>query len=70
MDDILYTVEETATLLKCNKGKVHDLIHHGLLKPLKLGRLKITRYELLIFLKKYSGFDLTDLENIKEIINS
>ena len=67
MENILYTVEETAILLKCNKGKIHELIHHGLLKPLKLGRLKITKYELLIFLKKYNGYDLTDLDNIKEI---
>ncbi|SET46484.1 DNA binding domain-containing protein, excisionase family [Natronincola peptidivorans] len=66
-EDFLYTVEEVAQILKVNKNAVYDLINAKVLKALKLGRLKITRFELLRFLREYSGKDLTDLKEIKEL---
>ena len=67
MEDILYTVAETAKLLKTNPNYIYDLINIGLLPALKLGSFKIRRSSLLEFLEKHEGQDLTDLNNIKEL---
>ena len=42
MEDILYTVAETAKLLKTNPNYIYDLINKGLLPALKLGSFKNT----------------------------
>jgi len=65
--DVLYTVNEVAKLIKCNTNYVYDLIKAGLLPALKLGSYKIRRTALLEFLEKYEGKDLTDPNNIKSI---
>jgi excisionase family DNA binding protein len=67
MEDILYTVSETAKLIKTNPNYVYELIKQGLLPALKLGSLKIRRSSLLKFLAEHEGQDLTDLNNIKEL---
>lgn len=67
MEDILYTVSETAKLLKTNQNYVYELIKQGFLPALKLGSFKIRKTTLNSFLKKYEGQDLTDLKNIKEL---
>lgn len=65
--DILYTIAETAKLIKTNTKYVYDLIKAGLLPALKLGSMKVTRLALLEFLEKYKGYDLTDPFNIKPL---
>ncbi|MBR9648699.1 MAG: helix-turn-helix domain-containing protein [Clostridium tyrobutyricum] len=67
MEEYLYTVEEMAKILKVNTSTVYKLIKMGYLTTLKLGRYKITKFELLRFLKKYNGMDLTDLADVKEV---
>ena len=67
MEEVLYTVAETAKLIKTNPNYVYDLIKKGFLPALKLGSFKIRKSALLEFLEKYEGQDLTDLANIKEI---
>ena len=67
MDDYLYTIDELAVILKVGKNYVYDLIKKGYLVGLKLGRMKVTRYELERFLKENIGKDLTDLDNVKDI---
>lgn len=69
MNDIayLYTVQEVASFLKVNKNVVYDLIKHGYMKGFKLGSMKVTKAELLKFLKENNGKDLSDLENIKDL---
>lgn len=67
MEDILYTVSETAKLLKTNTNYVYELIKQGFLPALKLGSFKIRKTTLNSFLEKYEGQDLTDLKNIKEV---
>ena len=47
MEDILYTVAETAKLLKTNPNYIYDLINKGLLPALKLGSFKIRKSSLL-----------------------
>ena len=65
--DVLYTVNEVAKLIKCNTNYVYDLIKAGLLPALKLGSYKIRRTALLEFLEKNEGKDLTDPFNIKPL---
>ena len=67
MREILYTVAETAKLLKTNPNYVYNLIRKGFLPALKLGSLKIREETLQDFLKLNEGKDLTDLENIKAL---
>lgn len=67
MEEVLYTVKETAELLKTNPNYVYELIKRGLLPALKLGSLKIRRTSLLVFLKENEGKDLTDLNNIVDL---
>ncbi|WP_034438071.1 helix-turn-helix domain-containing protein [Clostridium ihumii] len=67
MEQILFTVSETAELLKINKNAVYNLIKNNVLTALKLGSLKITKTELTRFLDTYEGKDLTDLNNIKDL---
>lgn len=67
MEDILYTVSETAKLLKTNTNYVYELIKQGFLPALKLGSFKIRKSSLNNFLREYEGQDLTDLKNIKKL---
>lgn len=67
MNEVLYTVAETAKLLKTNPNYVYSLVRLGLLPALKLGSIKIRKDAIDEFLKKYEGLDLTDLNNIKEL---
>ena len=67
MEEILYTVRETAKLLKVNPNYVYDLIKKEMLPALKLGSFKIRRTSLLNFVKENEGKDMTDLNNIKEL---
>ena len=64
MEDVLYTVKETAAILKTNIGYVHKLRTSGLLPFLKLGQYKVRKQALDEFLKKYEGYDLTQPNNI------
>lgn len=67
MENYLYTVAEVSEILKINRNAVYELINHGLLQGLKLGSMKITKFELLRFLKAYNGKNLDDLDNIKDL---
>ena len=63
----IYTVKETAEILKCNVNRVYELIDLGLLTAMKLGRIKITEQSLNEFLENYDGMDLSDPKDIKKI---
>ena len=67
MEDMLYTVQEVAALLKTNVDYVYKLQRTGLLRFLKIGRLKCRKSTLDAFLAKYDGLDITDPENVKAI---
>lgn len=68
MEDMLYTVQEVAEILKTNTDYVYKLQRTGLLRFLKIGRLKCRKSTLDAFLAKYDGMDITDPENIRPII--
>ncbi|MDU4953446.1 MAG: helix-turn-helix domain-containing protein [Clostridium sp.] len=67
MEEILYTVKETSKILKTNTDYVYSLIKKGYLRCLKLGSYKIRKSTIDEFLAKYEGFDLSDLDNVKEL---
>ncbi len=67
MEQMLYTVAETAKILKTNTSYIYSLIKLGFLPALKLGSYKIRRNTLEKFLQEYENKDLTDLTNIKEL---
>lgn len=67
MDELLYTVPEVAKFLKVDQHKVYELIDKKLILGLKLGRIKVTKAELLRFLKDFNGKDLSDLDNVKDL---
>lgn len=67
-DKMLYTVKEVSATLGVNVHVVYDLIKKGLLPAMKLGSLKVRKKTLEIFLEKYDGMDLSDLDNITEYI--
>ena len=66
--DVLYTVSEVADILKTNKGYVYKLHKAGLLKFMKIGSMKVRRSTLEAFLEKYDGYDITDPEDIKLLV--
>lgn len=67
MEDLLFTVEEAAKLLKTDKPMIRRLVSKGFIKALKLGRLKIRKVELERFVQWAEGKDLSDLDNIKDL---
>ena len=67
MEDMLYTVQEVAQILKTNVDYVYKLQRAGLLKFLKLGRLKCRKSALEDFLERYEGCDITDPFNVQQI---
>ncbi len=64
---MLYTVAETAEILKAGKNYVYSLIKAGLIKTINLPNAKIRKSELERFLEQYEGYDLTDPKNPKLI---
>lgn len=63
MAEMVYSVAETAALLKTNRAYIYKIINAGQLKVIKLPTTKIRRSELERFLEQYEGYDLTDPKN-------
>lgn len=51
-------------MLGIGKAKVYELINCGHLPALNLGGMKVRKETIDEFLKKYEGYDLTDINNI------
>ena len=66
-EDMLYTVPEVAKILKCNVDYVYKLQKAGLLRLMKIGRLKCRKTTLEQFLAKYDGCDISDPFSIKKM---
>lgn len=67
-EQMVYTILEVARILKIGKNRVYELKNRGFLPFIKLGALKCSRQSLEGFLRKYEGYDLTDLTNIKPLM--
>lgn len=64
---MLYTVPEVAQILKTNVDQVYKLQRAGILKFMKIGRLKCRKSTLEEFLAKYDGFDISDPFNVTSL---
>jgi hypothetical protein len=60
-------VPEVAAILKTNVEQVYKMQKAGILKFMKIGRLKCRKSTLEQFLEKYDGLDITDPLNIKTV---
>ncbi|CAL7878700.1 helix-turn-helix domain-containing protein [Fusobacterium necrophorum] len=67
-EQIVYTVAETAKILKVNKNKIYEYINKGFLPAINLGTLKVTHSAILSFLEKYEGMNLSNLCDIHPIV--
>lgn len=67
MEKMLYTVKDAAKALQVNTDCVYELIKKGYLRAMKLRQYKIRKSTLEEFLAKYDGYDLSDLDNVKEL---
>lgn len=67
MEDMLYTVQEVAAILKTNVDYVYKLQRAGLIRFMKIGRLKCRKSTLERFLEKYDGCDISDPFNIQRL---
>lgn len=65
--EILYTVEETAKILRTDKNFVYKLIKSGVLPVIKLKSYKVTARGIESFVSKYTGCDVSDPANIKQL---
>lgn len=68
MEDMVYTVQEVAEILKTNVDYVYKLQRAGLLRFMKMGRLKCRKSTLEEFLAKYDGMDISDPFNVQDEI--
>lgn len=65
--DVVYTVKEVSKILKTNPAYIYELIRAGKLPALKLGSIRVRSQALIWFLNEYEGFDLSDINDIKEL---
>lgn len=63
----LLDVSEVAKRLKVNKNTVYDLIKSGRLVGLKLGRMKVSTFELHDFMQRYAGKDVSDPRHVVDL---
>ncbi|MGL4572889.1 MAG: helix-turn-helix domain-containing protein [Clostridium sp.] len=63
----IYSVEETAKIIKTSKEMVYKLISKKMLVALKLKSLKVPEYAIEEFFRNYQFMDLSDLESIKSM---
>ncbi len=67
MEDMLFTVPEVAKILKTNVDYVYSLQRAGLLKFMKIGRLKCRKSTLEAFLERFDGLDISDPFNVRKV---
>ena len=64
---LIYNVEEVATLLKTTRPVVYSLIEKGYLPSIVLGRRKVTRKALLTFLDKNENTNFSQILKSKQL---
>lgn len=64
---LVYNVEEVATLLKTTRPVVYSLIEEGYLPSIVLGRRKVTRKALLTFLDKNENTNFSQILKSKQL---
>ena len=65
---LIYTVHEVANILHSSPNYIYELIRNGYLPAIKLGSMKVLKSSLEKFLIINEGKDLSDLNNIKSLL--
>ena len=67
-EKMIYTTHEVARILHSSPNYIYELINKGKLKAIKLKSFKICKSTLEEFLKENEGNDLSDIDNVKKIV--
>ena len=67
-EKMIYTTHEVAKILHSSPNYIYELINKGKLKAIKLKSYKICKSALEEFLKENEGNDLSDIDNIRKIV--
>ncbi|MEI3614963.1 helix-turn-helix domain-containing protein [Pseudogracilibacillus sp. SO30301A] len=63
----LHAITEVAEILGISKNDAYALVRHDHLKALKLGRLKVSTFELEDFMKRNVNKDFSYLNNVTDL---
>lgn len=67
-EKMIYTTHEVAKILHSSPNYIYELIKKGKLKAIKLKSYKICKSALEEFLKENEGNDLSDIDNVRKIV--
>ena len=67
-EDMVYTVEEVATIMRASKQYVYTLINANQIRELKIPHTRIRKSELERFFRDNEGKDLTNPNEPKDIV--
>lgn len=67
-NNLVLTVQEVAKILHSSPNYIYKLIYKGYLPAIKLGSIKVLSTSLEKFLIVNEGNDLSNLNNIKKLI--
>lgn len=67
-EDMVYTVEEVATIMRASKQYVYTLINANQIRVLKISHTRIRKSELERFFRDNEGKDLTNPNEPKDIV--
>lgn len=67
-NNLVLTVQEVAKILHSSPNYIYQLIYKGYLPAIKLGSIKVLNTSLEKFLIVNEGNDLSNLNNIKKLI--
>ena len=67
-EKMIYTTQEVAKILHSSPNYIYELINKGKLKAIKLKSYKLCKSALEEFLKENEGNDLSDIDNIRKIV--
>ena len=69
-EPVVYTVKQVSQMLHTNAAFIYEIIRAGLLPAMKLRSLRVRKEALDEFLRKYEGYDLSDLQDIKVLVHT
>ena len=69
LEDMVYTVEEVAEIMKTSKQYVYSLVNAHQLRVLKIPHTRIRKSELERFFKDNEGKDLSNPNEPKDIVS-
>lgn len=67
-EKMIYTTHEVAKILHSSPNYIYELIKKGKLKAIKLKSFKIRKSAVEEFLKENEGNDLSDIDNVRKIV--